>query len=136
MRIELSKLLLNPDLKSEDTNSHVKIPFFDPKLLERPEFNIRNTLISLKDTDVVLLNDALKTVEEEQAKRAAAEKVQNAPVVNPKDAKKPDPKKDAKGKPPAKGAQPVDDPNSPKDIVIDYPEVAAMPDYVIIDTAY
>lgn len=43
----------------------MKIPFFDPKLLERPEFIIRNTLISLKDTDVILLNDALKAVEEE-----------------------------------------------------------------------
>jgi sporulation protein YlmC with PRC-barrel domain len=56
--------------------------------------------------------------------------------VNAKDAKKPDPKKDAKAKPNAKGAPPVDDPNSPKDIVIDYPDIPSLPDYIIIDTAY
>jgi hypothetical protein len=30
----------------------------------------------------------------------------------------------------------VDDPNSPKDIVIDYPDIPSLPDYIIIDTAY
>jgi len=55
---------------------------------------------------------------------------------NTKDAKKPDPKKDAKGKAPAKGAAVIEDPNSPKDITIEYPDVPSQPDYLIIDKSY
>lgn len=52
--------------------------------------------------------------------------------------KKPDPKaaaaKGAKDK--GKGAAVIDDPNSPKDITIEYPDVAALPDFVVIDRTY
>lgn len=136
MRLELSNLLLNSDPTKEEIDSHRKIPFFDPKWLDRPEFRIRNRLIALKDQDIVLLNEALKTVEEEHSKLATQQKQTNAPAPVSKDSKKPDPKKDTKGKPAAKGTVPTDDPNSPKDIVVDYPEVPSLPDYVIIDRSY
>ena len=67
MRLELSNLLNNPDLSKEDIDRHHRIQFFDPKLLDRPEFRIRNNLIQLKESDVVLLNEALKIVEDEKA---------------------------------------------------------------------
>ena len=66
MRLELSNMLNNPDLSKEDIDRHHRIPFFDPKLLDRPEFRIRNNLIQLKESDVVLLNEALKIVEDEK----------------------------------------------------------------------
>ena len=55
-----------------------------------------------------------------------------------KDNKKVDPKAAAaaKGKPPVKGAVVVDDPNSPKDIMVEYPEVPSLPDYIVIDRTY
>jgi hypothetical protein len=139
MRLELSNLLTNPDLSKEDIDRHHKIPFFDRKLLDRPEFRIKNNLINLKESDVALLNEALKTAEDEKAQAAAQQQKQQnaAPAQAPgKDNKKADPKKDAKGKPPAKGAVVADDPNSPKDIVVEYPEVPSLPDYVIIDKSY
>ena len=71
MRLELSNLLTNPDLSKDDIDRHYRIPFFDPKLLERPEFRIKNNLIQLKESDVALLNEALKTVEDEKAQAAA-----------------------------------------------------------------
>lgn len=42
MRLELSTLLTNTDLQVTDTNYHVKVPFFDPKLMQRSEFIYRN----------------------------------------------------------------------------------------------
>ena len=138
MRLELSRLIDKTDLTKEDIDQHFKIPFFDPSLLNRPEFRVKNKLINLNEKDIFLLTEALKGSEEEQAKIAAQAKQQNAPVAAPnaKDAKKPDPKKDQKGKPPAKGAVVVEDPNSPKEIVIDYPDVPSLPDYLIIDRSY
>ena len=41
-----------------------------------------------------------------------------------------------KGKPPVKGAAVVEDPNSPKEIVVEYPEVPSLPDFLIIDRSY
>ena len=125
MRLELSSLLDKPDLTKEDIEMHKKIPFFDSSYLNRPEFKVKNKLINLNEKDIALLNESLKAAEEEQAKIAAQARQQSAPVaaVNAKDAKKPDPKKDTKGKPPVKGAAVVEDPNSPKEIVIEYPEV-------------
>lgn len=138
MRLELSNLLSNPDLTKDDIERHHRIPFFDPRLIDRPEFRIRNNLISLKDTDIALLNDALKIVEDEKAKADLLLKQQSAaPVLTGKDAKKPDPKKDAKGKPPVKGSVVVDDPNVPKEIVVEYPDnVPALQDFVIVDRSY
>jgi hypothetical protein len=52
----------------------VKVPFFDPALMARSEFIYRNQLIQLKETDLIMMNDSLKQVEEEEAKRIAAEK--------------------------------------------------------------
>jgi hypothetical protein len=66
MRLELASLLTNPDLSKDDIDRHQRIPFFDPKLLERPEFRIRNNLINLKASDVTLLNEALKAAEDEK----------------------------------------------------------------------
>lgn len=85
------------------------------------------------------MNESLKQVEEETAKRLAAEK--SAVVAPPvgKDSKKVDPKAAAAakgGKAPAKGAVVIDDPNSPKDITVDYPDVPSLPDYVVIDKSY
>ena len=83
-----------------------------------------------------MLCEALKAEEEEAAKKLAAEKQANQPVpaaagkkADPKAAaKKPDPK--------GKGVAVADDPNSPKDITIEYPEVPLLQDYVIIDRNY
>ena len=74
MRLELSSLLTNVELSKTDTSYHVKVPFFDAKLLQRSEFIFKNHLIQLKDTDLVMMNEALKLAEEETAKRLAAEK--------------------------------------------------------------
>jgi hypothetical protein len=58
-------------------------------------------------------------------------------VLTGKDAKKPDPKAAAKAKEAKKGAVVTEDPNSPKDITIDYPsDVTALPDYVVIERNY
>jgi len=67
MRLELQNLVNNPDLSKEDIDRHIRIPFFDPKLLDRPEFRVRNNLISLKESDISLLNEALKSVEDQKA---------------------------------------------------------------------
>jgi len=139
MRLELSTLLTNPDLQVADTNYHVKVPVFDPKLMQRSEFIYRNQLIQLKENDLIMMNDALKQSEEEEAKRIAAEKAAMAQTQSSMPTgKKPDPKAAAaaKGKDAKKGAPAVDDPNSPKEITIDYPECPALPDYVVIDRTY
>lgn len=138
MRLELSSLLQNVELSKTDTNQHIKIHFFDMKLLDRSEFIYRNQLIQLKDTDLALLDEALKQEEEETARKIAAEKSANAAPPTGKDAKKADPKAAAKGKPPAKGAVVQEDPNSPKDITIEYPvaDIISLPDYCVIDRTY
>ncbi len=140
MRLELSSLLMNVELSDADRNQHVKVPFFDPKLLQRSEFIFKNHLIQLKDTDLAMLNEALKLQEEETAKRLAAEKAAAQQATQPTTVagKKPDPKKDAGkvAKPPAKGAVVVEDPNQPKDIQVDYPECPSLPDYVVIDRTH
>lgn len=138
MRLELSSLLEKVELSKTDTNQHVRVHFFDAKLLERSEFIYKNHLIQIKDTDLVMMDEALKLEEEETAKRIAAEKQPVAVAPTGKDAKKADPKAAAKGKPAAKGAVVQEDPNSPKDITIDYPteNMAALADYVVIDRTY
>jgi hypothetical protein len=45
MRLELSSLLTNVELSKTDTSYHVKVPFFDAKLLQRSEFIYKNHLI-------------------------------------------------------------------------------------------
>jgi hypothetical protein len=114
------------------------VPVFDPKLLERSEFIYRNQLIQLKENDLIMMNDALKQAEEDEAKRIADAKAQMAQTQSSMPAgKKADPKAASKGgKDAKKGAPVVDDPNSPKEITIDYPETAALPDYVLIDRTY
>lgn len=115
----------------------MKVPFFDPKLLEKSEFIYRNRLIQLKETDIAMMNDASKQQEEEIAKKIAAEKASSQPVAAAP-GKKADPKaaaaKGAKDK--GKGAAVTDDPNQPKDLTIEYPDVPALPDFVIIDRTY
>lgn len=61
-----------------DTSYHVKVPVFDAKLMNRSEFIYRNQLIQLKETDLAMMNEALKAQEEDEAKRLAAEKAQMA----------------------------------------------------------
>lgn len=74
MRLELSSLLTNVELQPSDTNTHLRIPFFDPALLQRSEFIYRNQLIQLKDTDLAMMDESLKQVEDEAAKKLAGEK--------------------------------------------------------------
>jgi len=131
--------LTNADLQPTDTNYHVKVPFFDPSLMARSEFIYRNQLIQLKETDLSMMNESLKQVEEEEAKRVAAEKaaMANTQTTLPP-GKKPDPKAAAAkgGKDAKKGAPVVEDANSPKDLNIEYPECPQLPDYVVIDRTY
>lgn len=87
-----------------------------------------------------MMNDALKQVEEDEAKRIAAEKaaMANTQTTLPT-GKKADPKAAAAakgGKDAKKGAPVADDPNSPKDLNIEYPECPQMPDYIVIDRTY
>ena len=83
-----------------------------------------------------MMNDALKFQEEETAKKIAAEKAAQQPVAAAP-GKKADPKAAAKGaKDKGKGAPATDDPNSPKDITIEYPEVQSLPDFVVIEHTY
>lgn len=74
MRLELSSLLNNVELGPDDVNTHFKASFFDPELMNRSEFIYRNHLIQLKDTDLAMMDEALKVVEEEAAKKLAEEK--------------------------------------------------------------
>lgn len=109
--------MLNPDLSEQDTNQHVKVPFFCPKLLRKSEFIFRNQLITLKETDLIMMNEALTKREEEEKSRLAQEKqAQQQNTQAAAGGKKPDPKAAAaKGKDAKKGA-PADDPNQPKDL--------------------
>ena len=127
---------MNVELTEADTDKHCRVPFFETALLKRPEFLYMNHLIVLKETEIAMMNDALKQQEEEEAKRLAAEKAAAAQGQQTETkGKKADPKKDAKAKDKGKGAA-VEDPNSPKDIQIDYAESPALPDYIIIDRNY
>lgn len=139
MRVDLSSLLMKVELGEADTNKHCRVPFFEPSLLKRPEFLYKNHLINLKETDLAMLNENLKHQEQEEAKRIAAEKAaatQSSQV--PDKGKKGEVKGAAAkgGKDAKKGAAVVEDPNSPRDITIDYAESAALPDYIIIDRNY
>lgn len=53
-----------------------------------------------------------------------------------KPAGKVDPKKDPKAAAGAKKGQPIEDKNTPKNVVIDYPEVSASPNYFIYERNY
>ena len=57
-------------MPAEETDYHRHNRFFSPELLERPEFVYRNHLISLKDSDMELLETALAQEEAEESKRA------------------------------------------------------------------
>ena len=98
-----------------------------------------NSLIKLKEADLAILVESLK--EREDAAKVAADAKNatvQAPVPTGKGGK-PDPKAAAaKGKVDAKkGAPTLEDPNSPKDIVIDFPtDVKAQANYIIVDKSY
>ena len=93
-----------------------------------------NHLISLKDADMELLEQALTEKEDEESKRsllASQENVTSQANIKAKDAKA----KDTKAKP--KGGAAVDaDKNSPKPIEIEYEEIASEKDYVLIEKSF
>ena len=103
-------------------------------MLSRPEFMYNNHLISLKDADMELLEQALTDKEDEESKRsllASQENVTSQANIKAKDAKA----KDTKAK--AKGGAAVDaDKNSPKPIEIEYEEIASEKDYVLIEKSF
>ena len=84
-----------------------------------------------------MLESYLKEKEDkEAAKKAEEEAAANVNGAGAAGGKKADPKKDAKGKAPAKGATVVEDKNSPQPITVDYPEIESDPDFVIFERDY
>ena len=61
MRLDTSKLIKKVELSAEESDYHKHNRFFGADLLERPEFMFRNHLITLKDADLELMEQALAT---------------------------------------------------------------------------
>ena len=70
MRLDTSKLIKKAELPAEETDYHKYNRFYSSDLLDKPEFMFRNHLISLKDADMELLEQALASDEAEESKRA------------------------------------------------------------------
>lgn len=113
--------------------------FYDATMSQTPEYMFTNSLIKLKEADLAILVESLK--EREDAAKAAADAKNasvQAPVPTGKGGK-PDPKAAAaKAKPETKKGAPIlEDPNSPKDVAIDFPaDVKVQPNYIIVDKSY
>ena len=108
--------------------------FYPEELLVTPEFRYENRMVELKPKDVVMLENYLKEKEEkETARKAEEEAAANNGAGGAAGGKKADPKKDAKGKAPAKGATVAEDKNSPQPITVEYPEIDSNSDYVIFE---
>lgn len=111
--------------------------FYSEEWLSTPEFRYENRIDELKPKDLVMLEEYLKKKEDDAAKKAEEEAAQAAANTGGAPAKgKADPKKDAKGKPPAKGAAPVEDKNSPQAITVEYPEIDNGCNYMIFERDY
>lgn len=127
-------MIKKPELTLDETNYHKHNRVYSTDLLSRPEFMYTNHLISLKDADMELLEQALTEKEDEESKRsllASQENVTSQANIKAKDAKA----KDTKAKP--KGGAAVDaDKNSPKPIEIEYEEIASEKDYVLIEKSF
>lgn len=70
MRLDTSKLIKKAELPADEMDYHRHNRFYTPDLLDRPEFVYKNHLISLKDADMELLENALNQYEAEESKRA------------------------------------------------------------------
>ena len=107
--------------------------------MDKPEFVYQNQILSLKENDYALLEQALAAQEMEAARSNMVSSSTVEPVKE-KDGKKgapakPDPKAAAKGAP-GKPSTASEDKNSPKDVKIDYPEVEAEPNYLLIEKSF
>ena len=136
MRFDTSKLVNKPELPAEETDYHKTNRFYSSDLLQKPEFVFKNQLITMKDADLELLEQALANEEAEESKRALlASQDGNVSQAELKGGKAKDPKKDAKSAP-KKGAQVEADKNCPKPIEIEYPEIQTEKDYVIMERSF
>lgn len=135
MQIHMSHWLENVDLKAEDQEYHKHNGFFDTKLLSKPEFMYRNHLIDLKESEIKMLEEHLLEREETSALSMRDSQLNIADKQAPAKGK-PDPKKDAKGKPQGKGAVQQDDKNAPKNITVEYPEITREPNFLVIEKSY
>ena len=133
MRLDTSKLIKKAELPADEMDYHRHNRFFTQDLLHRPEFVYKNHLISLKDADMELLENALAQEEAEESKRALLASQDG--TVSQSNIKGKDPKKDAKAKP-AKGAAADADKNAPKPIEIEYAEIESEKDYILIEKSF
>ena len=109
MRLETSRLVMNPDLQEADLTYHKFNRFYNEKYLTKPEFMFKNHLIELKENEVEMLEQALLAQEAEEERRAAMTSQGSAgsKMEKPKTGKE---KEKAGGKAaPAKGVTPVED---------------------------
>ena len=133
--------MIQPELTDAETNYHLHMNFHDANTVTQlPEFKYKNHLIKLKESDLAIMIESLKQREDEEAKLAAEARLSQASLAPVPAGKggKPDPKAAAAKKvDPKKGAVVTEDPNSPKEIVIDYPQdVKSLPNYLILDRSY
>lgn len=110
--------------------------FYPEEWLVTPEFRYENRMVQLKSKDTAMLESYLKEKEDKEAAKKAEEEAAANNGAGAAGGKKADPKKDAKGKAPAKGAAVVEDKNSPQPITVDYPEIDSNADYMIFERDY
>jgi hypothetical protein len=110
---------------------HKYLHFYDTSLMVVPEYCYENKLDNFKPKDIQILKDWLSEKDAEEEARASQLKEQeNASPT--KGGGKADPKKDAKGKAPAKGAPTEEKPA----VNIDYPEIEETLNFLILEKQY
>ena len=123
-------------MPAKETNYHKHNRFYPSEFLLKPEFKFKNHLIALKEPDMELLEAALKDEELQEQKRAALASQEG--VISQQNLKtgKDAPKgKDAKAKPAGKVVVEVDK-NAPKPIEVDYPQIEAEPNFILIEKSF
>ncbi len=66
MRVNLSDWITKPELKPEESQSNLKVTFFDTSFKNVPEFVASNQYVTLKESERNLLLEHLAKYEEEQ----------------------------------------------------------------------
>lgn len=121
---------------SDPNVRHEHFRFYSQDLLTTPEFRYENKLDVIKPKDKAFILEYLELKEKHEAELKAAADAAAAEASATPAKGKADPKKDAK-KPPAKGAAPVEDKNSPQSIVVEYPaDVKSQEEFMIFERKY
>ena len=135
MRLETSRLIMNHDLQEADLSYHKFGRFYAENLRSKPEFMFKNNMVDLKETEEAMLEQALVQQEEENERRnAITSQGSTGSKMELKKGGKEAPKADKKA--PAKGQTPIEDQNAPKAIEIEYEEIEAEPDFIIMEKSF